>query len=110
MNKFRENKRQKCALCGEKRSGPRYGVYPQETVCEPCWENRQEEATRLLFGIKEPVADPALQIAEQVRGLTVEQVLSYVDHEGAAFVGDVLEAERTGLARKSLITELERRL
>ena len=106
MNAFRENKRQPCELCGQKRSGPRYGILPARTVCEDCWENRRGEALAVLDPA--PPTDPAVEIAAQVRTLTVDQVLEYVHGEGAPFAGVVLEAERAGLNRVSLVRELEK--
>lgn len=110
MNAFRENKRQACELCGQKRSGPRYGILPAKTVCEECWENRRDEAVAVLDPQPTPPTDPALEIAAQVKTLTVDQVLEYARGQGQDFAGVILEAERAGLNRVSLVRELEKLL
>lgn len=67
MNKFKVNKKARCALCDKAGSEqPRYGVTPAETVCEPCWENRQAEAEARLNG--EPPAKDAKRALSPGKG------------------------------------------
>lgn len=51
-----------CLVCGRQRTGPAYGITPEQAVCEDCRVDRAEEVEAALNkaqGIEVEVADEA---------------------------------------------------